>query len=103
MAGAPRDLAGLELADFAAALGDRFHVATGAGELALALIRADALPARPAPGGRRPFSLVFRGPRSPSLPQRVHRLESARLGVLELFLVPIDPDENGARYEAVFA
>jgi hypothetical protein len=101
---APRDLAALGLADFAACVGERFGVQVDGRSLELALLEAEALaPAAPRPGGRRPFSLVFRGPRAPVLPQRVYRLESARLGALEIFLVPIGPDDAGLRYEAIFA
>jgi uncharacterized protein DUF6916 len=63
-----------------------------------------------APGGtgpdgteRRQFSLLFRGPADPILPQRTHRLEHADLGALDIFLVPLGPDSEGMRYEAVFA
>lgn len=54
-------------------------------------------------GQREPFSIVFRGPAEPVLPQQIYRLEHDELGVLELFLVPIAQDEGGTRYEAVFA
>jgi len=50
----------------------------------------------------RPFSLVFRGPRSPVAVQRIYQLEHATLGTFDLFLVPIGPDERGMQYEAVF-
>ena len=104
MDGALRDLASLELADFAACLGERFRLDAGGTTLELALVSADALGAAPSPHSRRhPFSLVFRGPHAPTLSQRIHRLESAHLGVLEIFLVPIEPDAAGRRYEAVFA
>lgn len=36
------------------------------------------------------------------LPQATYRIENANLGVLEVFLVPIGPDESGMRYEATF-
>ena len=52
---------------------------------------------------RRQFSLLFRGPVDPFLPQRTYRLEHAELGALDVFLVPIGPDSEGMRYEAVFA
>ena len=52
---------------------------------------------------RHQFSLVFRGPVDPLLPQRTYRLEHAELGALDIFLVPIGPDSEGMRYEAVFA
>jgi hypothetical protein len=50
------------------------------------------------PGGRAPFSLVFLGGPNPPLPQRIYRVEHDRLGVMEIFLVPIAAD----RYQAVF-
>jgi hypothetical protein len=59
--------------------------------------------ASPAAHGRRvPFSLLFRGPRTPILPQRIYSLAHAQLGTFDLFLVPIGPDAHGMRYEAVF-
>lgn len=60
---------------------------TGPGEVAL---RAE------------PFSLVFRGPRQPILPQAIYPLDHPVLGRLEIFLVPIGYDDRGLRYEAVF-
>ncbi len=54
------------------------------------------------PGGRAPFTLLFRGPPAPILPQRIYTLEHAGLGRWDLFLVPLGPDAEGGRYEAVF-
>lgn len=51
---------------------------------------------------REQFSLHFRGPHMPALPQRIYRLEHAQLGTLEIFLVPIGRDGGGMTYEAVF-
>jgi hypothetical protein len=51
---------------------------------------------------RAPFSIVFRGPATPILPQRIYRLEHPAIGSFDLFLVPIGPDERGLRYEAIF-
>lgn len=53
-------------------------------------------------GDARPFSIVFRGPADTLLPQRIYQMEHAGIGSFELFLVPIAPDEEGHRYEAVF-
>ncbi len=104
MNGALRDLASLGLVDFAACLGQRFRLDADGTTLELSLVGAEALGAAPSAKSRRhPFSLVFRGPHEPALSQRIHRLESERLGVLEIFLVPIEPDAAGRRYEAVFA
>jgi hypothetical protein len=52
--------------------------------------------------GRTQFSVHFRGPRDPILPQMIYRLENPGTGVLELFLVPIGRDDAGVIYEAVF-
>lgn len=51
---------------------------------------------------RQPFSIVFRGPGDVLLPQRIYRMEHEEIGVFELFIVPIGPDEKGLRYEAIF-
>jgi hypothetical protein len=51
---------------------------------------------------RDPFSIIFRGPLEPVLPQRIYPLENQELGTLDLFIVPIGPDESGMQYEAVF-
>jgi hypothetical protein len=64
------------------------------------LVEAQAL--GPAEGRRAPFSLVFRAPKEPIYPQRIYAVEHDELGSFEIFLVPIAPDEAGARYEAVF-
>jgi hypothetical protein len=73
---------------------------------ALTLIAATALPEHPLregqPARRGPFSLIFRGPRAPLLPQRTYRLAHPALGAFDLFLVPIGPDQDGQCYEAVF-
>ena len=50
------------------------------------------------PGGRAPFSLIFRGGPSPPFPQQIYRVEHEVLGAIEIFLVPIATDS----YEAVF-
>jgi Domain of unknown function (DUF6916) len=55
------------------------------------------------PGSRRdPFSLYFRGHPQSYLPQAIYRVEHERMGTMEIFLVPIGPDAQGMRYEAVF-
>ncbi|MBV9580464.1 MAG: hypothetical protein JO057_17925 [Chloroflexi bacterium] len=66
------------------------------------LIEARSIEA-PALAARQPFSLVFRGPRTPLAVQRIYRLEHAALGELELFLVPVGPDKLGMCYEAIFS
>jgi hypothetical protein len=99
-----RPLDTLELADFAGHLGTRFRLRRAeGGALELTLVEASPHPHRPhSPGRRRGFSLVFRSPSPDRLPQGVYRLDHDEMGSLELFLVPIGPQEGGMRYEAVF-
>ena len=59
---------------------------------------------------RKTFAVLFHGPLEPVLPQGIYRLEHDELGALEIFIVPIGPDEPAEpgqrpvamRYEAVF-
>jgi hypothetical protein len=63
----------------------------------------DAVDALPAHRLREhPFSLVLRGPRTPVLPQAIYPLRHPRLGLIELFLVPVGQDAQATRYEALF-
>ena len=48
------------------------------------------------------FSVIFRGPREPMLPQGLYGLENERMGSFEIFLVPVAETEAGYDYEAVF-
>ena len=48
------------------------------------------------------FSLLFRGPLDQFIRQGIHRLKQAKLGELEIFLVPTAQDKDGFQYEAVF-
>ena len=49
-----------------------------------------------------PFSLMLCGPRDPPLPQATYALRHPRLGVIELFLVPVGQDAQVTRYEVTF-
>jgi hypothetical protein len=51
---------------------------------------------------RVPFSLVFHTVPEAVVPQAIYRVESDTMEPMELFLVPLGPDERGMRYEAVF-
>ena len=51
---------------------------------------------------RTAFSLIFRGPQEPCLGQHTYHLRHDSLGPLVLFLVPVQSDEVGSEYEAVF-
>lgn len=49
------------------------------------------------------FSLFFRGPFTPRLGQQIHSLQHEKLGLVEIFLTPVEADqEKGTLYESVF-
>lgn len=78
----------------------RIHV-EGAGSMEVEL--CEVILHEPHDGPRKqPFSVHFRGHRQSYLPQGIYRLEHDRMGTLKIFLVPIGPDGDGMRYEAVF-
>ncbi len=52
--------------------------------------------------GMERFSVFFKGPGKPLLPQSTYSLSSEGMGTIEIFLVPISVDGDGLRYEAVF-
>jgi len=72
---------------------------TGAEPLELELVEVTERNAAPK---MEQFSLLFRGPHSPRLPQQIHGLEHEKLGTFELFLTAIAGDQESITYEAVF-
>lgn len=48
------------------------------------------------------FSLIFRGPLQPHLPQGTYTIEHDKMGTLSLFLVPVAQQEDGFHYQAAF-
>lgn len=98
----------LTLDDFAPAVGEVFVLDDRqAGRLDLELLEARTIdagaPASGSDGTRAPFSLLFRGPLEPALPQRIYRLEHEAVGALEIFIVPVARDASGVHYQAIFA
>jgi hypothetical protein len=89
---------------FSGRIRDRFRISVDESNvLETELIDVVAFDSPPdASHGRVPFSIVFRGPREPILPQRIYRFEHETLGAFDLFIVPIGPDDAGMQYEAVF-
>lgn len=49
-----------------------------------------------------PFAMVLLGPRAPALAQATYALRHPRLGMIDVFLVPIAQDATSRRYEATF-
>jgi hypothetical protein len=84
-------------------VGASFRVEGDDTPLELELVAVDQLGEEGGASSRRsPFSLVFRGPAEPLLPQRIYPFENDALGRFEIFIVPIGPDESGMGYEAIF-
>jgi hypothetical protein len=88
------------LATFAERIGDTFRIDDDG--LEFELIEATAGSAARPDATRTPFSIVFRGPPEPILPQQIYRFEHADLGAFDIFIVPIGLDGTGMQYEAVF-
>ncbi len=52
----------------------------------------------------RVFHLFFHHPRTDvHLPQKTYRLKHAVLGEIDVFMVPLGPQENGMCYQVIFA
>lgn len=52
--------------------------------------------------GMERFSIYFKGPIAPHLPQQVYTFQHDQMGEFEIFLVPLSRNDQGFRYEAVF-
>lgn len=94
---------------FSRHVGDMFQVYYGSATglaLRLAHVRDLRVPARrPAPAGdqrERSFSLLFTGPIDMAIEQGTYRFEHQGIGVFSLFIVPMAPDRDARRYEAIF-
>ena len=49
-----------------------------------------------------PFSLLFRSTAKSYAPQGTYRVTHEQLGALDIFIVPLGPDQHGMRYEVIF-
>ncbi len=89
--------------EFDVRLNEVFAFTDDRAPLELTLIEVKPLADAPyGSSGRIPFSLLFRGPREPVMPQRIYPLRNPNMGDLELFLVPVGPDAQGMCYESIF-
>ena len=94
--------------DFAGRIGEHFEMTVPEGPpLTLELVDATEYEAAGGRGPegqeRRQFSLIFRGPAEPVMPQSIYPLGHAEFEGLELFLVPISQGAEGTQYQAAFA
>jgi hypothetical protein len=97
----------LALADFTPHIGSSFRLLDVSG-VTLVLSHAKAIAPMKAGGrpqsfgGREPFDLIFLGPSEPILPQQIYRMETEGMGAVEIFIVPIGPQDGGIGYQAIF-
>ncbi|HEX9695287.1 MAG TPA: hypothetical protein VGB64_03120 [Actinomycetota bacterium] len=96
------DLATVTIEDFAPHVGQQFTVDAGSAALALTLRSVEGSGQRWDPSGREAFSILFGGPHDPALAQGTYHVRHDAFGGIDIFLVPVGPDDQGHRYEAVF-
>jgi hypothetical protein len=94
----------LTIDDFTPRIGETFTATPQEGEaLELELRRAESSPYGSEEGAERaPFSIEFHSGLPQHVPQQTFAIEHGEMGRFDLFLVPLGPDGEGHRYEAVF-
>jgi hypothetical protein len=96
----PADLTEME---FSKHVNTKFRTGLDAAAIDLELVVVKGYSARPGDQeGMERFSIFFTGPAKPTLTQNTYSLSHDAMGTFDLFLVPIKPDGEGSRYEAVF-
>lgn len=96
---------GLNLQDFSAIRGDTFALvgaAEAAPRLRLAEVSSLGFNVPAARGGRESFSLIFHAPAGFRWTQGNYRLQHPTLGEHVIFLVPLGPEGDMMRLEAIF-
>jgi hypothetical protein len=95
----------LRSTDFLPYLNQKFWIRLdGIAPIDLELVEVMELGAAHRPEYRRPFSLMFLGPVSQQyLLQATYQLEHAQMGALDLFIVPLGPQQGRMRYQAIFS
>mgnify|MGYP001825895240 FL=1 len=89
--------------EFENCLNQQFTLQLTDQSIKLQLISVEKHPNSDTVNGVQAFSAVFRGGNTVMLQQQTYPVEHDSLGSMQLFIVPIGPDEKGMRYEAVFA
>lgn len=54
-------------------------------------------------GKRQPFTLLFRADAAHPIPQATYMVDTEGMEAFPLFVVPLQPESDGTRYEAVFS
>jgi hypothetical protein len=93
-------IADLGADDFEPHAGEVFRLTAQDRALDLELAQVQRLGDAMRSGGA--FSLVFYAPAGPVLPQSIYPIAHPALGMLELFIVPIQPANGKQRYEVIF-
>ncbi len=75
---------------------------TGETQTELVLLRATESRSHNPARGQESFSLLFRGPSEPLLPQSIQLMRHPVLGEMSLFMVPLRQNSEGNFYEVVF-
>lgn len=94
----------LQSLDFTPYLHQCFRIRLNGSEpLDLELVSVSELGAAVREGYRRPFALHFLGPISTQyLAQGTFALEHEQMGILQIFIVPLGPENQRMRYESIF-
>jgi hypothetical protein len=96
------DLRSVTHEDFAPLVNQRFRIEGERGaELELVSVDVRARSASSVQK-RQAFALLFRGPKTRLLSQRIYALGNESVERLEIFLVPVGEEEDAFLYEAVF-
>lgn len=84
-------------------LDSSFVLTIGEQQETLKLVEVSAVNSDTTEEGRNePFSVVFESQSPTVYEQGTYQLSCDKLGHLDIFLVPINADENSVQYEAVF-
>ena len=88
---------------FAEQLQANFVMQHATGTDTLTLVEVSSVSAEKTEQGQNePFSAVFQSASPVIHEQGIYQLQQAHLGELQVFLVPINADENSVQYEAIF-
>jgi len=95
---------GLTYEDFADKLDAQFVISEeGMPRVVMTLMECELHKTRQLPPSGRPsFSLIFVADTPQMLEQRLYRLEQERMGVIDIFLVPVGKAARGFQYQALF-
>jgi len=74
------------------------------GEMMLTLTEVCATGSEPSPVSKRqPFSLIFKATADGTLPQGIYPLNFGNDTVLDIFIVPLKPNDSHSIYQAIFS